>query len=109
MRYPRYDKGDYNAICDICGAKRKASELRIRWDGFLVDSRCWEPRQPQDFVRGVADTQAPKWTRPEATDTFPTSSACTTRTSIVGYAVVGCAIVGNTVNPGLVPLSTFTP
>ncbi len=30
----------------------------------------WEPRQPQDFVRGVADVQAPPWTRPEAHDTY---------------------------------------
>ena len=30
----------------------------------------WEPRQPQDFVRGVADIQAPKWARPEQADSF---------------------------------------
>jgi len=36
----------------------------------MVDERCWEPRQPQDFVRGVADYQAPPWTRPEPQDQF---------------------------------------
>ena len=41
-----------------------------RWDGFMVDERCWEPRQPQDFVRGVADYQAPPFTRPEQSDSF---------------------------------------
>ena len=70
MSFPRYDKGDWNAICDVCGTQVKASTLRQRWDGFMVCSRDWEPRHPQDFVRGVADIQAPKWTRPEATDTF---------------------------------------
>ena len=30
----------------------------------------WEIRQPQDFVRGVADTQIAPWTRPEPTDSF---------------------------------------
>ena len=36
----------------------------------MVDERCWEPRQPQDFVRGVADYQAPPFTRPEQSDVF---------------------------------------
>jgi hypothetical protein len=30
----------------------------------------WEIRQPQDFVRGVADTQIAPWTRPEPTDQY---------------------------------------
>jgi hypothetical protein len=30
----------------------------------------WEIRQPQDFVRGVADTQIAPWTRPEPADQF---------------------------------------
>jgi hypothetical protein len=30
----------------------------------------WEIRQPQDFVRGVADTQIAPWLRPEPTDSF---------------------------------------
>ena len=30
----------------------------------------WEIRQPQDFVRGVADTQIAPWTRPEPADSF---------------------------------------
>lgn len=31
---------------------------------------CWEPRHPQDFVRGVKDKQTPPWVRPEPPDTF---------------------------------------
>jgi len=30
----------------------------------------WEIRQPQDFVRGVPDTQITPWTRPEPADYF---------------------------------------
>jgi hypothetical protein len=67
---PRYDRGDWAAICDSCGRKLKGSDLRQRWDGLKVCSADWEPRQPQDFVRGVADYQAPPWTRPEAQDLF---------------------------------------
>jgi hypothetical protein len=62
---PRYDRGDWKALCDQCGRQVKASDLRQRWDGLKVDDRCWEPRQPQDFVRGVPDYQAPPFTRPE--------------------------------------------
>lgn len=67
---PYYNSGDWNAICDACGRHVKASELRRRWDGFMVCSRDWETRHPQDFVRGVVDTQAPVWTRPEPEDYF---------------------------------------
>ena len=67
---PRYDRGDWNAICDVCGRQMKASALRQRWDGLKTCQDDWEPRQPQDFVRGVADYQAPPFTRPEQADTF---------------------------------------
>lgn len=67
---PNYIKGNWKAVCDSCGRIVLASELQQRWDGFMVDSRCWEPRHPQDFVRGVADYQAPPFTRPEASDVF---------------------------------------
>lgn len=66
----RYDRGDWKCICDACGRIVKASQLKKRWDGFMVDDRCWEPRQPQDFVRGVADYQAPAYTRPEPSNNF---------------------------------------
>jgi hypothetical protein len=61
---------DYNALCDVCGWKFKASELKRRWDGLMCCSEDWEPRQPQDFVRGVRDQKKLPFTRPEATDTF---------------------------------------
>ena len=68
--YSRYNSGDWKAICDVCGREFKASKLKQRWDGLMVDSLCWEARQPQDFVRGVADPQLVPWVRDEATDTF---------------------------------------
>lgn len=62
--------GDYNAICDVCGRKYKASELRKRWDGAMVCSEDYEPRHPQDFIRGIRETTKLPFTRPEQTDTF---------------------------------------
>lgn len=65
-----WKSGDYNALCDVCGFKFKASELKKRWDGVMVCEADWEPRQPQDFVRGVKDQRALPFTRPEPADTF---------------------------------------
>ena len=68
--FPRYDRGDWSVLCDVCGRKLKASDLRQRWDGLKVCEQDFEPRQPQDFVRGVADYQAPPWTRSEPANNF---------------------------------------
>lgn len=43
--------GDSNAICDVCGFKHKASQLRKRWDGAMVCSADFELRHPQDSLK----------------------------------------------------------
>ena len=48
--------GSYNVVCDECGFKFKASELRRRWDGAMVDDACFESRHPQDFIRAKKDS-----------------------------------------------------
>lgn len=65
-----YRHGDANAICDRCGFKYRLSELRKEWTGLKVCSPCWDPRHPQDFVRGVPDHQAVPGARPRPTDVF---------------------------------------
>ena len=39
---------DSNTIDDVTGFKRKRSQMKRRWDGFLTDEG-YHPRQPQDF------------------------------------------------------------
>lgn len=101
----RYKPGDWLAVCDVCGKEVYASSLRKRWDGFMVCRKDWEPRHPQDFVRGSVDTQVPSWTRPEPADTFIDVE---NPSAIAGIAVAGEAI------PGLIsaaeppPAGTFT-
>lgn len=56
--------GDNNVICDSCGVKVKASTLQKTWDGFYVCPKHWEPRHPQDFVRGVVDDMSVRINRP---------------------------------------------
>ena len=67
---PRYDSGDWKALCDVCGREYKATQLTKRWDGLMCCTQDWEPRQPQDFVRGVDDNQTVPWSRPEPADYF---------------------------------------
>jgi hypothetical protein len=62
--------GDHKAICDRSGFEGLASQMVKTWDGKYVLRRFWEPRQPQDAVRGVVDDQRVAWTRPEPPDTF---------------------------------------
>lgn len=62
--------GDYRVICDASGFKVWASETVIQWDNARVLRRFAEPRQPQDFVRGVKDDQRVPNPRPEAADVF---------------------------------------
>lgn len=60
-----YESGDYNAACFECGRKRKASTLKKNWQGYWVCPEHWEPRQPQDFVRGATDQVSVPWAQPQ--------------------------------------------
>lgn len=69
--------GQWNVICDRCGFEYKARQLRKEWTGLRVCKDCWEPRHPQDFVKGKKDRQAPPWVRPDSdgTDVSPGSGS----------------------------------
>ena len=59
--------GTWNGICDRCGSKFKFSDLKLEWDGLYVCTAngCWEPRQPQDYVKGVMDDMSVPVSRPD--------------------------------------------
>ncbi len=62
--------GAWRAQCDRCGFRYKNRQLRKEWTGLRVcygpgTGNCWEPRHPQDFVKGRKDRQAPAWVRPD--------------------------------------------
>jgi hypothetical protein len=69
--------GDYNVACSMCGRKRKASELVRNWQGLYRCPEHNEPRQPQDFARGIKEVISPPWAQIETdnyvtfTPTFP--------------------------------------
>jgi hypothetical protein len=55
--------GDWNIRCDRCGKKMKGSEARRTWEGYYVCAADWEPRHPQDFVKGVRENPTPPFVR----------------------------------------------
>lgn len=61
-----YEMGTNNAVCDQCGRAFKSNQLKKRWDNAWTCTACWEPRHPQDFVKGIKDNQAPALDRPRA-------------------------------------------
>jgi hypothetical protein len=65
MAGPAYKPGDHWKICDVCGFRCRSSETRKRWDGLITCEADWEPRHPQDFVRGRVDNQNVPNPRPE--------------------------------------------
>jgi len=77
-----FKKGDHNAICDRDGGKYKASEMRKEWNGLIVHKSNFEPRHPQDFVRGRKDDQSVAWTRSEGTDVETDTSGWVTPDSV---------------------------
>lgn len=50
--------GDWLYACQRCGVVHYASEIQKEWTGLRVCRRCFEPRHPQDFVRGHKDDMA---------------------------------------------------
>ena len=85
--------GDWNAVCSMCGRKRKASQMTRNWQGLY---RCFvhnEPRQPQDFVRAVPDIMAVPWSQPPV-EQFVFFCTLEGISAIPGRAEPGCMTPG---------------
>lgn len=65
-----YVGGDYYQIDDLSGRKVRASKTRRMWYGTMRAPPSWEPRQPQDLVRGVRDDQTVAVPRPRSPNVF---------------------------------------
>ena len=98
--------GDWNFICFRCGRKAKSSTARRQWQGYSVCDRpgCYEPRQSQDFVRGIPDIQSPPWVQPPAADIFVKFCTPNGRTAYPGFAEPGCVLpsfIDHSFNPAI--------
>lgn len=69
-----YKPGSHYIICDQSGFKTRSGNARKEWQGLLVNTRFYEPRQPQDLVTGVRDDQTVPDARPRQKDVFITLS-----------------------------------
>jgi hypothetical protein len=100
--------GDWNAVCSMCGRKRKATELVQNWQGMWRCPECNEPRQPQDFVRGIADIITPPFVQPPESIYI---EICTFNgiSAIPLYAIPGCSIPGRTQISPDVPAGPLPP
>jgi hypothetical protein len=61
----------------------------MEWNGLIVDENVWEPRQPQDLVKGVPDIQSVPDARPLAANVFVGPiSVQTTANAVVGQTSI---------------------
>ena len=88
-----YFPGDWLAACYQCGRERLASTMRKHWQGYWLCPEHWEPRHPQDFVRGVKDIQTVPWSQPQS-DLQLYVCGLNDRIAIPGYMLPGCALPG---------------
>lgn len=66
----KLEPGEHYVWCDRTGFKVPASETVREWDGKVVWNRVYEPRHPQDFVRGVREDGTVHDARPRPADRF---------------------------------------
>jgi hypothetical protein len=60
----RYKAGDYLADCHICGFTYYASQLRKRWDGYMVCDSDFEERHPSDLQQAPRAERPIPWSSP---------------------------------------------
>lgn len=65
-----YVGGQWYRICDRTGFKIRDTCTKKEWNNRIVREQSWEPRQPQDFVQGIADDQTVVDARPRQLNEF---------------------------------------
>lgn len=101
--------GDWNALCTLCGRKRKASEMVQVEQGipgagqYMCPEHRWH-RNPQDFVRGMPDDMTPPWvqTNPDIFIEFCTPNQ---ETALPDYGVADC-MIADYISPAFDPADT---
>ena len=84
------DLGNWNCICDSCGRKFKALDLKKRWDGLLVCQEDYELRHESDFLRVQKEKISVPFSRPYPAEDVFTSYLCSVE-EIQPYADIATA------------------
>lgn len=105
-----YVPGTFYRICDRTGFKTRSYRTKKEWNGLIVRDSVWEIRQPQDFVKGVADYQAVPEARPRQPDTFIEIVQNTGQFEVYGDLPYKTFLVQNTLgyNAGINAASNYT-
>ena len=91
-RNPGWKSGGHWVECQRTGFVIRNEDARKEWTGIIVAKEEWEPRHPQDFLRGVVDNQAAVGlVVPETSGTFISGGG---DIAVVGIMVVGEAVIG---------------
>ena len=69
-------------VCQRCQVTVRAQSLRKEWTGLLVCHECWEPRHPQDFIRGRKENVVPAIVSPEPPERYLDVTFAATTTTI---------------------------
>jgi hypothetical protein len=96
-RADRLELGTWNVDCSMCGRKRKANELVRNWQGLYRCPEHDEPRQPQDFAKGVPEEMGVPYAQVLSNNDFVHFCSINTRSAIPSYTVPGCCIPGNAI------------
>ena len=81
--------GSWYRADDRTGFPQRAERTRKQWDGLIVDEKVWEPRQPQDLVKGVPDIQSVPDARPLGQNVYVGPiSVQTTADAVIGQTSI---------------------
>lgn len=84
-----YRPGSFYRVDDRTGFPQRAERTRQEWNGLIVDEARWEPRQPQDLVKGVPDKQSVPDARPLGQNIYVGPiSVQTTEAAVIGQTTI---------------------
>lgn len=94
-RADNLELGSWNIACAECGRKRKSHEVRKLPPGtpgaglYVCYPEHWEPRHPQEFVRGIPDRPAAPFVQ-QQNNNFVEFCTPNGLSAVPGQAVPGC-------------------
>ena len=84
-----YRPGSHYVADDRTGFVQRSERTRKEWNNLIVDDKVWEPRQPQDLVKGVPDIQSVQDPRPLGQNIYVGPiSVQTTAAAVIGQTVI---------------------
>lgn len=75
MKRPELVPGTYHLVCDRTGFRLPNTMIVREWDNYMVWDKVYEPRQPQDYLRGIKDNMTVPIARPMVEPTFLETNA----------------------------------